>query len=119
MDLGLIQINILCYATIWKADSTHSAAYPPDMGQSDFEDFIKVVIIFTISELQWQLHVEPWWAFTITITFKRSQLNYNYSSAEDVVVCIYLSHEANKSLCYCRGTARRATSVEILWPFFD
>ena len=21
--------------------------------------------------------------------------------------------------CYCRGTARRATSVEILWPFFD
>jgi len=25
----------------------------------------------------------------------------------------------NKKLCYCRGTARRATSVEILWPFFD
>ena len=25
----------------------------------------------------------------------------------------------NKRLCYCRGTARRATSVEILWPFFD
>ena len=24
-----------------------------------------------------------------------------------------------KRLCYCRGTARRATSVEILWPFFD
>ena len=24
----------------------------------------------------------------------------------------------NKRLCYCRGTARRATSVEILWPFF-
>ena len=23
-----------------------------------------------------------------------------------------------KRLCYCRGTARRATSVEILWPFF-
>ena len=23
----------------------------------------------------------------------------------------------NKRLCYCRGTARRATSVEILWPF--
>ena len=26
---------------------------------------------------------------------------------------------SNKRLCYCRGTARRATSVEILWPFFD
>ena len=25
----------------------------------------------------------------------------------------------NKRLCYCRGTARRATSVEILWTFFD
>ena len=25
----------------------------------------------------------------------------------------------NKRLCYCRGTARRAMSVEILWPFFD
>ena len=25
----------------------------------------------------------------------------------------------NKRLCYCRGTVRRATSVEILWPFFD
>ena len=25
----------------------------------------------------------------------------------------------NKRLCYCRGTARRAASVEILWPFFD
>ena len=25
----------------------------------------------------------------------------------------------NKRLCNCRGTARRATSVEILWPFFD
>ena len=25
----------------------------------------------------------------------------------------------NKRLCYCRETARRATSVEILWPFFD
>ena len=25
----------------------------------------------------------------------------------------------DKRLCYCRGTARRATSVEILWPFFD
>ena len=24
----------------------------------------------------------------------------------------------NKRLCYCRGTARRATPVEILWPFF-
>ena len=24
----------------------------------------------------------------------------------------------NNRLCYCRGTARRATSVEILWPFF-
>ena len=24
-----------------------------------------------------------------------------------------------KRLCYCRETARRATSVEILWPFFD
>ena len=24
----------------------------------------------------------------------------------------------NKRLCYCRGTARRAASVEILWPFF-
>ena len=24
----------------------------------------------------------------------------------------------NKRLCYCRGTARRATSIEILWPFF-
>ena len=23
----------------------------------------------------------------------------------------------DKRLCYCRGTARRATSVEILWPF--
>ena len=23
----------------------------------------------------------------------------------------------NKELCYCRGTARRATSVKILWPF--
>ena len=23
----------------------------------------------------------------------------------------------NKRLCYCRGTARRAASVEILWPF--
>ena len=27
--------------------------------------------------------------------------------------------ELNKRLCYCRGTARRPTSVEILWPFFD
>ena len=27
--------------------------------------------------------------------------------------------DLNKRLCYCRGTARRATSVEILWPFFD
>ena len=26
---------------------------------------------------------------------------------------------SNKRLCYCRGTARRATLVEILWPFFD
>ena len=26
---------------------------------------------------------------------------------------------SNKKLCYCRGTERRATSVEILWPFFD
>ena len=25
----------------------------------------------------------------------------------------------DKRLCYCRGTARRAMSVEILWPFFD
>ena len=25
----------------------------------------------------------------------------------------------NKRLCYCRGTARRATSVEILWLLFD
>ena len=25
----------------------------------------------------------------------------------------------HKRLCYCRGTARRATSFEILWPFFD
>ena len=25
----------------------------------------------------------------------------------------------HKRLCYCRGTARRATSVEILLPFFD
>ena len=25
----------------------------------------------------------------------------------------------DKRLCYCRGTARRATSVEILWPLFD
>ena len=25
----------------------------------------------------------------------------------------------DKRLCYCRGTARRTTSVEILWPFFD
>ena len=23
----------------------------------------------------------------------------------------------NKRLCYCRETARRSTSVEILWPF--
>ena len=26
--------------------------------------------------------------------------------------------QSNKRLCYCRGTARRATSVEIVWPFF-
>jgi len=32
-----------------------------------------------------------------------------------IVVCV----EVDKRLCYCRGTARRATSVEILWPFFD
>ena len=25
----------------------------------------------------------------------------------------------NKKLCYCRETARHATSVEILWPFSD
>ena len=25
----------------------------------------------------------------------------------------------NKRLCYCRGTARRATSVKTLWLFFD
>ena len=29
----------------------------------------------------------------------------------------YKHHIQNKRLCYCRGTARRATSVEILWPF--
>ena len=29
------------------------------------------------------------------------------------------AYKTNKRLCYCRGTARRATSVEILWPFFD
>ena len=28
-------------------------------------------------------------------------------------------HMMYKRLCYCRGTARRATSVQILWPFFD
>ena len=27
--------------------------------------------------------------------------------------------KVHKRLCYSRGTARRATSVEILWPFFD
>ena len=32
---------------------------------------------------------------------------------------VSLKLKLDKRLCYCRGTARRATSVEILWPFFD
>ena len=36
----------------------------------------------------------------------------------DVTIRIF-SARSDKRLCYCRGTARRATSVEILWPFFD
>ena len=32
---------------------------------------------------------------------------------------VYKCCITDKRLCYCRGTARRATSVEILWPFFD
>ena len=29
---------------------------------------------------------------------------------------IHPKHKINKKLCYCRETARRATSVEIVWP---
>ena len=38
-----------------------------------------------------------------------------------VIITTTLGREniANNRLCYCRGTARRATSVKILWPFFD
>ena len=32
---------------------------------------------------------------------------------------LYNNTSNNKRVCYCRGTAQRATSVEILWPFFD
>ena len=31
----------------------------------------------------------------------------------------YTAYVCYKEICYCRGTARRATSVEILRPFFD
>ena len=41
-------------------------------------------------------------------------LNFDRSAVKHA-----LQNSQNKRLCYCRGTARRATSVEILWPFFD
>ena len=33
------------------------------------------------------------------------------------VLCICSYNGLYKRLCYCRGTARRATLIEILWPF--
>ena len=32
-------------------------------------------------QLQLQLHVEPRWSVTVTVTFKRSQLSYIYNKA--------------------------------------
>ena len=46
-------------------------------------------------------------------TTESSGLKYRHFQAMSLkpMGCLY-----NKKLCYCRGTARRATSVEI-WPF--
>ena len=45
------------------------------------------------------------------LAFRLNQNLYNIS------IHCELCNVCNKRLCYCRGTARRATSVEILWPF--
>ena len=42
-----------------------------------------------------------------------------WSNPSFLISDIPVHPNVNKRLCYCRGTARRATSVQILWPFFD
>ena len=39
--------------------------------------------------------------------------------SRDIAKYVFYGRHIDKKLCYCRETARRATSVEILWPFFD
>jgi len=51
-------------------------------------------------------------------TFTDRPTSASGESVRRCFVCGSKSH-VNKRLCYCRGTARRATSVEILWLFFD
>ena len=59
-------------------------------------------------------HASPYWSNPLFLNFWHSgalALSPERHSAR--------MSKINKRLCYCRGTARRATSLEILWPFFD
>ena len=93
---------------------------PAESPPSSWSPAVSASCLKVVNAVEWEMHI---------FLARSTRFKYFLASAEQNLDSSWLEYFAaqqlwlhvyyNKRLCYCRGTARRATSVEILWPFFD